>query len=119
VALAPRRYRVGRAADNEIVLDDPSHTVSRVHAELQPGRGGYVLVDCDSDHGVWVDGERVERVTLEPDVPVVIGPYRLVIDDGRSPSSVDSRSSVAASSGSPASSGARRPASSAVKAVRS
>jgi pSer/pThr/pTyr-binding forkhead associated (FHA) protein len=69
--------------------------VSRVHAEVQPGRGAWVLVDCDSDHGVWVDGERVARVTLEPGVPVVIGPYRLSLD-------------VAVVSG-PISSGVRRP----------
>jgi tRNA A-37 threonylcarbamoyl transferase component Bud32/tetratricopeptide (TPR) repeat protein len=78
--LANRSYRVGRAVENEIVLEDPSHVVSRVHAELQPARGGYVLIDRDSDHGVWVDGSRVERVTLEPGVPVVIGPYQLVIE---------------------------------------
>ena len=71
------------AIENEIVLDDPSHVVSRLHAELQPARGGYVLVDRDSDHGVWVDGERVERVTLEPGVPVVIGPYQLSLEGWR------------------------------------
>jgi tRNA A-37 threonylcarbamoyl transferase component Bud32/tetratricopeptide (TPR) repeat protein len=95
VTLTARRHRVGRALENEIVLDDPSHIVSRVHAEVQPGRGAWVLVDCDSDHGVWVDGERVARVTLEPGVPVVIGPYRLSLD-------------VAVVSG-PISSGVRRP----------
>ena len=81
LALAPRRYRVGRAADNEIVLDDPSHTVSRRHAELQPGPGGYVVVDCQSVNGIWVEGVRVGRVTLEPEVPVVIGPFQLVLED--------------------------------------
>ena len=79
--LMARRYRVGRATDNEIVLDDPSHTVSRVHAELQPEGTGYVLIDCASDNGVWLDGERVERVMLEPHVPVVIGPYRIVLEE--------------------------------------
>jgi pSer/pThr/pTyr-binding forkhead associated (FHA) protein len=82
VDLSARRYRVGRALNNEIVLDDPSHTVSRLHAELQPADGGYVLIDSQSDNGIWVDGLRVERVHLEPEVPVVIGPYQIVLEAG-------------------------------------
>ncbi|HVH19317.1 MAG TPA: FHA domain-containing protein, partial [Myxococcota bacterium] len=86
--LAARSYRLGRAPENEIVLEDGSQTVSPFHAELRPGPSGYVLHDCASDHGVWVDGRRVNRVRLEPDVPVAIGPYRLVLEDASDQSPV-------------------------------
>ena len=65
------------------VLDDPEQVVSRFHAELRPESAGYVLVDLNSQNGTWVNAERVDRVAMRSGVPVVIGPYELIIEDSR------------------------------------
>lgn len=71
--------RIGRAADNDIVLDDATFTVSRSHAELCFEQGAYALVDKNSENGIWVAGKRVSKTTLAPGVPVILGSYKLVL----------------------------------------
>jgi pSer/pThr/pTyr-binding forkhead associated (FHA) protein len=83
VELSDRMLKVGRGQQNDIVLDDPDQVVSRCHAELRPEATGYVLVDLNSQNGTWVNAERVERVAMRTGVPVVIGPYELIIEDSR------------------------------------
>jgi hypothetical protein len=78
VELAPRTARLGRSDQNEIVLADPSKSVSRFHAELRFEDGAFVLADLNSQNGTWVGGRRVQQVTLDAERPVVIGTYRLV-----------------------------------------
>ncbi len=53
--------------------------MSRFHAELRVERGRVIVVDLNSQNGVWVAGRRVPQATLEPGVPVVIGTYQLVL----------------------------------------
>jgi len=45
---------IGRSADNAIVFDDPN--VSRRHAEISPGGGGWVVKDLGSTNGTKVNG---------------------------------------------------------------
>jgi hypothetical protein len=52
-----RTYRIGRAAECELVLEHA--TISRHHAELRRGPDGWQLRDCGSKNGVRVDGERI------------------------------------------------------------
>ena len=52
---------IGRDASCEIVV--PSTEVSRRHAMIAPGDGGYVLSDL-STNGVLVNGERVNRTRI-------------------------------------------------------
>ena len=52
---------IGRDASCEIVV--PSTEVSRRHAMIAPGDGGYVLSDL-STNGVLVNGERVSRTRI-------------------------------------------------------
>ena len=59
VELSTGTVRVGRSAQNDIVLEDPSKGVSRTHAEIRFERGDYVPVDQDSQNGIWVSGSRV------------------------------------------------------------
>ena len=80
VELGRRSLTIGRAQQNDVVLDDPDKMVSRFHAELRVLDGEYVLVDLNSQNGTWVDARRVERITLAAGVPVAIGPYRLVLE---------------------------------------
>jgi tetratricopeptide (TPR) repeat protein len=81
VDLTDRDLRIGRAADNDIVLDDPDRTVSRFHAELRYENGRFVLIDLNSQNGLWMDGQRLPRLTLEPGRPVTVGMFRLLLEE--------------------------------------
>ena len=81
VELSTATVRIGRNAQNDIVLEDPDRTVSRFHAEVRLEDGHYVLVDLGSQNGTWSEARRVDRVELRRGTPVTIGPYRLVFDD--------------------------------------
>ncbi len=50
--------KIGRAADNEIVLDD--ETASRYHALIFSREGKYFIADLDSTHGTYVNDVKVE-----------------------------------------------------------
>ena len=64
--------RIGRAADNDIVVDDL--LVSIHHAELhQREEGRYELVDLASANGTFVNGRRVRRAELEERDVVTVG----------------------------------------------
>lgn len=55
--------RLGRATENEIVVDDPK--VSRTHAMLEWNGTGFVLRDLGSINGTFVNGQRLtETVRL-------------------------------------------------------
>jgi serine phosphatase RsbU (regulator of sigma subunit) len=56
-ALAGFPFRIGRAADNHLVLRDSR--VSRNHAQILFDGCQFVIEDLSSLHGVWVNGERV------------------------------------------------------------
>ncbi len=66
VDLDERTARIGRDIDNDVVLADPTRSVSRYHAELRFEHGAYSLVDTNSQNGIWVAGLRVPTATLEP-----------------------------------------------------
>jgi serine phosphatase RsbU (regulator of sigma subunit)/pSer/pThr/pTyr-binding forkhead associated (FHA) protein len=66
--IAPARYQllagsdpisIGRAAECTIPIKD--RYLSRRHAEIVEARGGWLLKDCGSANGTWLNGERVER----------------------------------------------------------
>lgn len=67
--------RLGRAADNDIIIDCPS--VSSHHCEMRRVEGGYTLQDLDSTNGIKADGERMEVLDLDSTVEVEIGDARL------------------------------------------
>src|SRR5665213_2055694 len=52
-------FRMGRAPDNHLVLRDSR--VSRNHAQIVFREGSFILEDLGSRHGVWVNGQRVEK----------------------------------------------------------
>jgi phosphoserine phosphatase RsbU/P len=59
VPLFPFPFRMGRAPDNNLVLRDSR--ISRNHAQIARSDGQFVLEDLGSRHGIWVDGQRVEK----------------------------------------------------------
>ncbi len=66
--------RIGRAPDNEIVIDDPA--ISRVHARLEQESGVWRIVDCESTNGT-----RVDSAALRPWQPQVLA-HGAVIEVG-------------------------------------
>jgi serine phosphatase RsbU (regulator of sigma subunit) len=56
-------FNVGRKVDKDLVIADPR--VSRDHAQIVSENGVFSVVDQGSKHGTFVNGERVERKTLE------------------------------------------------------
>jgi ABC-type multidrug transport system ATPase subunit len=57
-APASTAITIGRAPDNDVVVDDL--LVSRHHAELRPREaGGHELVDLDSSNGTFLNGRRI------------------------------------------------------------
>jgi serine phosphatase RsbU (regulator of sigma subunit) len=55
-------FRIGRHADNELVLRDSR--ASRQHAQIVSDGGAYVVEDLASTYGVFVNGTRVTRAKL-------------------------------------------------------
>jgi predicted component of type VI protein secretion system len=78
--LTGKTVRIGRGAQNDLVLEDPGKGVSRNHAEIRFEGGRYTLVDLGSQNGIWVSGSRVPSVVLEPGMSAAVGPYRLMME---------------------------------------
>jgi ABC-type multidrug transport system ATPase subunit/pSer/pThr/pTyr-binding forkhead associated (FHA) protein/ABC-type multidrug transport system permease subunit len=73
-----RALRIGRAPDNDVVLEEPN--VSWHHAELRPG-GLPTIVDLGSRNGVRLNGRLIRgEEELRPDAIAGIGPYALHLD---------------------------------------
>ena len=73
--------RLGRAADNDIVVDDL--LVSRRHAEVTFGAdGAAVLTDLGTHNGTFVNGRRVDRATLREGDVIGIGHHQFRLTAG-------------------------------------
>lgn len=75
-----RPVRIGRAPDNDVVLDEPN--VSWHHAEVRPGSPP-TLVDLGSRNGVRL-GDRLLQGSgpLRSGTPAGIGPFSLRVENG-------------------------------------
>ena len=76
VQLAASAVAIGRHADNQIVL--PSPLVSRHHAIVESTAQGHQIRDLGSINGIFVDGQKVDQVALQPGSIIQIGAYSLV-----------------------------------------
>lgn len=85
VDLADQDLRIGRGEQNDIVLPDPTKSVSRFHAELRVENGRYVLTDLGSQNGLWSGGKRHQKIALETGIPVTIGPYTVTLTGAARP----------------------------------
>ncbi len=73
MSLPVQRLRIGRAADNDVVVSDLS--VSRYHAELRrTSRGGFEIVDLDSHNGTYLNGQRVTVAPVTETDLIAVGP---------------------------------------------
>ena len=62
---------IGSVAGNTVVLADPA--VSRKHAGIRKVNGSYELADLGSTNGVYVNGHKVPKKTLEPGDIIRVG----------------------------------------------
>jgi hypothetical protein len=74
---------VGRHPESDIFLDDI--TVSRRHATIKRGEGGYVVSDAGSLNGTYVDHHRVDTAPLNHLADLQIGRFVLVFIVGGQP----------------------------------
>ncbi len=67
--------RIGRAADNDVVIAGPeASVVSARHAEIREEAGQWVLRDLGSTNGTFVDGERRSEAPLALNSVIQLGP---------------------------------------------
>lgn len=75
IELTAEQTRIGRAADNDVVIDDPS--VSSHHAEILREGNGYRLRDRGSTNGLYVNGKLVAEKDLDYWDEIRIGEHLL------------------------------------------
>ncbi len=63
VPLDPLPFQIGRQPESNLILRDSR--VSRTHARILDESGRYLLEDCGSRHGTFVNGARIFRRALE------------------------------------------------------
>ena len=62
---------LGRGLDNTVIL--PFKDVSRLHARIYPKNDLFILEDCGSTNGVFVNGEQATVRALSPNDKIEIG----------------------------------------------
>ncbi len=68
--------KIGRTADNHIVIDNLS--VSRLHASVEMSADGLTIRDHESANGTRVNGVRVDRARLSHGDIITIGKHNIV-----------------------------------------
>ena len=63
VAIRVLPFRIGRHADNQLVMRD--NRASRVHASIAVDQGDYWIEDLNSRHGTFVNGAKIRRHKLQ------------------------------------------------------
>ncbi len=74
--LTQNLVRIGRALDNDLILDDAR--VSRYHALLRQRHGRYLLQDLGSRGGSQVNGYPVQEILLRSGDIISLGGYPLI-----------------------------------------
>lgn len=78
--------RMGRAFDNDLILED--RRVSRYHAQLRLRYGRYVLQDLGSSGGTLVNGYPVQELALRPGDVLSLGGLEVIFAEEPSPKSI-------------------------------
>jgi predicted component of type VI protein secretion system len=74
---------IGRSPDNGIVIDNPA--VSHYHARVFHEEDRLMLEDFGSLNGTFVNGQRVQMVTLKAGDSVGIGKHTILVADSHTP----------------------------------
>ncbi|HIE10093.1 MAG TPA: FHA domain-containing protein [Kiritimatiellae bacterium] len=78
---------IGRSAECDVVLDDPS--VSAKHAWIRPAGGRYVIIDLRSTNGVTLNGHAVDEALLRDGDRLTFGDVAAVYRDPHDARRVD------------------------------
>ena len=71
VRLEPLPFRIGRQPESDLILRDSR--ASRSHARILVETGQYIVEDCGSRHGTYVNGKRVTREVLHNSDRIELG----------------------------------------------
>jgi len=90
--IAATRIRIGRAADNDVVI--PDLLVSRYHAEVRRRPDGRSqIADLGSHNGTYLDGKRLTgRAEASDGAVITVGHHAFVMSGGRLEEFIDSGS---------------------------
>ena len=84
VHIEPLPFRIGRQADSDLIIRDSR--ASRTHARIVLTGDKYFVEDAGSRHGIFVNGERVEKHALKSEDRIEFGvtdSYQLIFaEDG-------------------------------------
>ena len=72
--------RIGRGADNDLVV--PDLRVSRYHVVIEPAKDGWIVRDLRSTNGTFLDGERVNEARMDGASELSLGGYQMVLRAG-------------------------------------
>ena len=69
--LDPLPFRIGRQPESDLIVRDSR--VSRTHARIVSEDGHYLIEDCGSRHGTYLNGKRVTRQVLQNSDRIELG----------------------------------------------
>ena len=82
VPVTKQSFHIGRAANNDLMLDDKQHIVSRDHAYLEFKDGFYSLADNKSGNGTFLNGKKIKRSVVKNNDIIEIGNFRITVNLG-------------------------------------
>src|SRR5580693_3982486 len=71
VRIEPLPFRIGRQPESDLIIRDSR--ASRTHSRIVVDQNEYVLEDCKSRHGTFVNGKRVTRHVLQNSDRIELG----------------------------------------------
>ena len=77
--LMTKKYSIGRASENNIILDDI--TVSRTHAILTVNPNEVKILDNNSTNGIYINNEIKNDYLLKSGDKIQIGKYILLLTE--------------------------------------
>ncbi len=83
MALSDELYSMGRAADNQIVLE--GSLISRRHGQIKRDGEAFEISDLGSHNGIFVNGEKVQQARLKDRDEIRIGNYVMIFHEGEAP----------------------------------
>lgn len=76
----PRALKLGSGSACDVRLHDEAGRLSREHAMLVPGPGGWQIRDLGSSNGLWVEGTRTTEIALHAGARIQLGGLTLVAE---------------------------------------
>jgi phosphoserine phosphatase RsbU/P len=71
IRIEPIPFRIGRQPESDLIIRDTR--ASRSHARILLDHGEYILEDCGSRHGTFVNGQRIDRQALKTSDRIDLG----------------------------------------------